>query len=71
MIISDLASQSSPPAGGSVFYFTFFCTPKESSKEKAPEMISLPFRYARYTCLYPLRSMPKLAAPSSQNIALY
>jgi len=46
--------------------FTYFLLAlKESSKEKAPEMISLLFRCARYTSLSALRSRATLASPSS------
>jgi hypothetical protein len=48
----------------SLFSFTFFSKPKESNKEKAPETISLAFRYARYTGLIGATLQSKLRAVS-------
>jgi len=45
-----------------VYSFIYFlCLPKESNKEKAPEMTSTAFHCTRYTTLHPLRSKPYFA----------
>jgi hypothetical protein len=48
----------------SILFLTFFSSPKESNKEKAPETISLDFRYARCTGLVGATLQSKLRAVS-------